>query len=116
MSLKTIQDRALNNFADQNPNQAFDPTMIIVIYELIMEFLEMFTGSWWCGQSPEDAADIVQHPTRMQRRLINIKVRRALGRRAYKQHGKDVLVSLLKTGKTGTVAEMKEAYENLKDE
>lgn len=105
--INQIKDRAVGYLAGKNPNAAFDPAMIFVIIEVIMELLGSFEN---CGQSPEEAAAISKNPSRLQVRVVKRITRREMGRRAYRANGRDVVESILYAGKGTSAEEIREAY------
>lgn len=110
MSLHSIRDRAVENYTDLHPGRAIDPASIAVFLELIMQLIAAFQD---CRKEPEEAVSMVNSPSRWQKRVMNRRVRREVGRRGWRDHGRDIVVSLLKTGRETSVREMKAAYEDV---
>ena len=106
MSLKSIQDRAASDLASKNENFGFDPAIIMVIFDVIMELIQSLQDC----RKPQDAVAIAKSPTLLQKRLVALKVRRTMGRRAYRVDGQDVVDSILAAGQGVTVEEMEAAY------
>ena len=111
MSLHSLQQRAVDNLTDRNPNTLLDPSLFVLVAEMVAEILALLQDR--CGQSPENATRLVRQPTRMQRRYVYRKLRREMGWRDFRTHGRDVYYSLVNTGKSVNVEEMREAYEEL---
>lgn len=109
-SLSIVTDRAVNNFSDNYSNAVFDPAMIFMIFEVISELVAMFDS---CDKNASDATQMAQNPSRLQKRLVAIKVRRKLGRRDYRQYGSNAVKSILEAGKTTNEAEMTAVYDEI---
>ncbi len=110
MSLHLIRDRAVDNFAARNPRSAIDPASIASFLELIQQLIAALQD---CRKDPEEAVNMVKRPTRWQKRIVIRKVRRELGRRQYRAHGRNVVLSLLEAGKETTAEEMRAAYDDV---
>lgn len=109
MSLQVLQDRAVEKMGEKNPNSAFDPTIILVIAEMVADLIATLQDR--CRQSAHSATRIVRSPSWLQRRYLRRSIYFRLGRRGYRQYGRDVYYSLLETGQTVTASEMEGAYE-----
>lgn len=110
--LDKVTKRATDNFADQNPNQAFDPSIIVPIAELVMQMVMMIQES--CAENdPDGGLEIAQRPTRFQRWILRRRVRRELGWRGYRKHGSEIQKALLRTGRQTNIEEMRELYDEV---
>lgn len=110
--LEQLTDRAADHFGDLKGNEQFDPTVIMVLAELIMQAVEAFRT--YCNpDDPAGAAMAAQSPTRMQKWWMRRQVRRKLGWREYRQHGRDVMEALMRTGRELSAEDMEEAYDDL---
>lgn len=108
MSLKKLQDKTVDNFAAQNPGQAFDPAIIVMLADFVVIFLEIFQD---CRAG--NPLDVANSPTWLQRRYAHRVVRRELGRREYRKHGAGIVKALLDTGRDLTKEDLEEAYQDL---
>lgn len=110
MGIYSIRDRAVSNFAARNPGRAVDPASFAVLLELIMQLIAAFQD---CKKEPEDAVAMVSKPTWLQRRVLTLKVKRELGRRGWRNHGRDTVAALLQTGREIHVEEMRDAFDDM---
>ena len=74
---------------------AFDPSMILVIIELAGSIFELFQD---CGKDEEAALSAIHEPSRWERLMLRFHVRRSLGRREYRLHGRKMIEALKKQG------------------
>jgi len=109
LGIHTIKDRAVEAFTHRNPSAAFDPATIGIFIELIMGFIAALQD---CKKTPEEAALLARNPTWLQKRFVSLKVRRDLGRRGYRSHGKDMVASLVDAGKGTNALEVAAAYDD----
>jgi len=101
--------RTKDHFGELKEGQAFDPTIILVIAEIIIELITQLQES--CAEEdPVGALKIVKTPTRLGRFVLNRQVRRNLGYREFRQNGRDVAKALLRTGSEMTLADMEGVY------
>lgn len=110
MSLDSIKDKAVREFSSKNRNAAFDPAIIMVIADIIVQLVSAFQS---CKKDNVEAVNIARNPTWLQRRMLRRKVRRELGARGWREHGHDIVESLLEAGKDVTPDEMQEAMDEL---
>lgn len=106
MSVNTITDKVVKNLR-KDPSVAFDPTIIIVISEIIMQVIEYIQE---CQDTPEEGLEVVKDPSWLQKRLLTIMIRRNLGWKANRIYGNDIYDALIDGGKEVTVEELQEAY------
>lgn len=111
MALEVFKARAMAEMGRRNPRAAFDPAIIMVIAEIIMQLVEVLQEN--CGKDPEEAAQRANDPGRWGKLFVRIRARREMGRRDYREHGADVTASVLAAGKGATAEEMKAAYDEL---
>lgn len=104
--IESLQDIAAAEFAKKKAGAQFDPTIILVIAEMVMVFIEVLGDC----QEANDAAEIANDPTRLQKRWVALKARRLLGRSEYRQSGADVVDAVLETGKQVTADDMEAAF------
>jgi len=110
--LQELSQRATNYFGELNEGQAFDPAIIMVIAELILQAIEAF--STYCAtDDPDEGLEIAQSPTRFQTRWYKRQIRKKMGLRDYLQYGDKVYKSLYLTAKDMTAKDMEEAYRSL---
>ena len=109
MSLKSIQDKAVDNFSNKHRGEAFDPAVIFSFGELIADFIARLQEC----RTASEAGAMVKSPSRWQKRVLAVRVRKELGGREFRKNGKDVIASLLETGKSTSVAEIQEAYDEV---
>ena len=107
---KVVSD-AGSHFAARNPNQAFDPAIIVMIAELVSQMVGILQDN--CGEDPLEASRKVSNPSRLQKRLLKWRIRRTMGFRAYRKHGADVYYALLKTGKGIDAQAMSDLYDEV---
>ena len=110
MAISTMVDRAKGSLADNNPNAAFDPASIGMIFEIIKGLIEAFQN---CRKDEAEAVAMSKNPSRLQRRMVKNRVRREIGRRAYREQGPDMVQAVLDSGADTNVAEMKAAYDEV---
>lgn len=108
MRYANIVNKAKVNLAKNNPNAAFDPAIVMIIAEIVIELIEAFQT--YCGQDPDGALDISRNPGWLQKRVLRKTAFNHLGFRGYVKHGRDVVQSMLDTGKELTLTDMQEAY------
>ena len=105
--IKSICDRAVSKYKTEG--YAFDPAMILVIAEVIMELIVVLQDN--CDQTPEEAESIVTNPSFLQKRIVRNSVVKTMGRREYRRsNGAAVVQAILDAGKETTLEEVKEAY------
>lgn len=109
MSLKSIQDKAVDNFSNKHRGEAFDPAVIFSFGELIADFIARLQECRTVGE----ARELVRSPSRWQKRVLAVRVRKELGGREFRKNGRDVISSLLKTGESVSVEEIQEAYDEV---
>jgi hypothetical protein len=109
MVLQTLTDRAVANFADKQDSAQFDPAIIFVIAEMVVQIIEMLEDC----REPDDATEIANDPSWLQKRLVRVQARRMMGRKEYRKNGSEVVDSLLDAGKSITASEMAGAYGEL---
>lgn len=89
----------------------FDPTIILLIMELIAEFLPVIMEL--CNKEPEDVVSMAAEPTFLQRRILRMRVRRNMGRKAFRDGGDEIVNSLLVTTSNAKPEEISEIYDSL---
>ncbi len=89
----------------------FDPTIILLIMELIAGFLP--TIMELCNKEPEDVISMAAKPTGLQQRILRMRVRRNMGRRAFRDGGDEIVNSLLVTTSDAKPEEILEIYDTL---
>jgi hypothetical protein len=88
----------------------FDPASIIVIIEVITQVIKMMQD---CKKQPQDAANMMNKPTAMQVALVKLYTARAMGYKAYRDLGPEIVDSLLHAGKSATSTLVETAYSEL---
>lgn len=111
MSLKKVTDMAATNFAEQHGNAAFDPTIIVVIADVVASLVEMFMG--YCELDPQSALKQMKDPSWLARIRLRWQLRRELGWRGFRKYGRDIEKALLRTGKQLDVQDVEDLYEEL---
>lgn len=107
MNLKEAATRASGKIV--NETYQFNPAIILLIIEGINMILPLLQE--YCNKEPEEAVAIAKNPSWLEYRVARFQVRRALGRRAYRECGKEVLTAMLETGGELTTDEMSDLYE-----
>lgn len=108
-ALEQVQDSAVNKFANKKAGAQFDPTIILVIAEMVMTFIEVLQDC----RDPQEATEIVNDPTWLQKRYVAMRVRRAVGRNVYRDQGADIVDALLETGQDIDEELMTAVYQEL---
>lgn len=111
MSVKVLQDMSVDNFTEQNEGKAFDPAIITVIGDLVMAILEYFAT---CRRDDDDAFEIARKPSRFQRWIMKSRIRRHMGWRAYRKHGREVYRALRRTGRDVQKRDFVKAYRSVR--
>lgn len=112
MGIGSMKDRAVNNFTAKNPTAAFDPASAILIVDLIMQFIQMFQD---CKKDADEAVEHAKDPTFLMKRIVHLRTRRELGRKAYKEHGRDMAEAIIEAGGDVTLEEMVAAYDEIEN-
>jgi hypothetical protein len=86
---------------------AFDPSMILVIIELASTIFELFES---CEKDESEALRSINEPSRWEKLVLRMRVRRALGRREFRRHGHQMVQALLKQGKDMTAKDVQGIY------
>lgn len=115
--ISELTDKAVDLFSKEvhsidNPQSVFDPAMIFIIAELVVQVIEMMNE--YCAEGdPDAAADLVNKPSRLSKVIMKRTVKKSLGRSDYRLYGKEVLSALYKTGEELSADEMAIAYNEL---
>ena len=110
MSLQVLQDKAAKNFSDKNPNAAFDPASLLMLFEVLAGLLGAFKN---CGKSPSQALEMAKNPSFLQKRFVVMKVRQMVGFSGMRKYGDDFVDAILKTGREVTKEEVAVAFDDL---
>jgi hypothetical protein len=86
---------------------AFDPSMILVIIELAGTIFELFQD---CGKTEEEALSAIREPSRWEGLMLRIHVRRSLGRKDYRRHGRQMVEALKKQGSDMDAIDVQRIY------
>lgn len=85
----------------------FDPTIIILVFQALIEILRMWQD---CRKNPEEALDTAKNPGILSKWVAGRIMRRHLG----KHYNDDFREELNTLGKSITLAEMKRMYVEVK--
>lgn len=107
--LKQTAEKVVDNVAGDK--REFDVTMIILIMELLMEFLPKLMEL--CNEDPETIVAKARKPKWRHKRVLRLQTRRTLGRRGYAEKGREVADAVTKTGAESTPAEITELYADI---
>lgn len=113
MSLQVLQDRAVDTLTEQadEDGYAIDPALILLLVEIVPVVINMIKK---CTDDDLDlATEIAGEPTWFQRAYLKRRLRRELGRRAYREYGDMVYQCLLGCGEEVTEEELSAAFEDL---
>ena len=108
-AIQAVQDATVSNFATQKAGAQFDPTIILVIAEMVLSLLEALKSC----RDPQGATEIANDPTWLQRRYVSLRVRREIGRNAFRSDGEEIVEAILKTGKDLDQNLMEQVYAEL---
>jgi len=90
-----IKDFAQKVAADLPQEQyQFDPTIIILIMEAIMQVVQTLMDN--CNQTPAELIQTAKNPGFLQKTVLKLRTRRAMGVRAYRACGEEVVNSMIK--------------------
>jgi hypothetical protein len=105
--------KAAGNYASASGEveAAFDPSWILLFAEIITEIFGMFES---CGQDEEAAAKVCQNPSRVQKTLLRLRVRRSMGLRTSMRGVGQMVDAIEETGKTVTVEDVQLALQEVK--
>lgn len=110
MKIEELVLKTKANFGEIKGNENFDPAIIMVFAELIIEAIEAFRQ--YCAENdPSTALDMAQSPSRLSKLFMRRKIRAKIGFGGYRKHGDDILSALVATANDMTESDMKEAYE-----
>jgi hypothetical protein len=93
-----------------NKEAAFDPSIILVFADLILEFAELFKS---CNKTPLQAANAARNPNLWERFLLRRYVRQNMTRREFRDKGNEIVEALLSGGKDASEADFKELYDEV---
>jgi len=108
--LNKASDLIAKDFAKSNPNAAFDPSIIFVIADILVQLIDAFKA---CKAAPSEAAAIAKNPGLFQRVILRRKILDVVGRQTFREHGDNLIKSFLTVGRTATGEDFVQAYEEV---
>lgn len=104
MKINEIAQTVAFNYTKRTGEAAFDLSMIPVIMEIISNLVELFKE---CEQTPTSALKSVKNPSRWDRIVLNMAVRRQIG---FRRERETLVNALLKTGESLNEQDIKDLY------
>ena len=105
----TIKDFAQNVAENiESPAYKFDPTIILVIIEIITAMIEK------CNEDPERIHKMANGPNLLQRILLKWHTRKVCGHKLYREVGTDICNGIIKTADRATFEEFNQAYSEIR--
>lgn len=100
-----ITDAIVEDFAAKHEGQAFDSAWISVIMDIVNQILEAFAN---CKKTPPEALAMANRPTLLQKFVLRRTVIKSVGRRDFREHGEDLIQSILDVGKRVELSDAEE--------
>ncbi len=113
--MKVLEEVAKNTaikFADMSGDReaAFDPSIILVIMEIIMQLMGNFQN---CGKSPGEAVKMMKNPRRIDLLAARLAIRRQVGGKEFRKNGEALLDAVFAQGKETTVEQVQAIYNEI---
>jgi hypothetical protein len=108
--LHKASDLIAKDFVKSTPNAAFDPSIIFVIADILVQLIDAFKK---CKATPPEAVAIAKNPGLFQRVMLRRKILEVVGRQTFREHGNDLIKSFLAVAKTATSEDFTLAYEEI---
>lgn len=108
MSALETQAKKLANHITKG-NEAFDPSMIPVFVDLIMQLIDQIRAC----KTPSEVQEVAKNPGLFQKILVRNAVRKNLGTKGFRAHGDEVIAALYKMGANASVKEIEDLYEEV---
>lgn len=90
-------------------NYQFDPTVIIMIMEAIMQMIQTLMDN--CNKTPQETIDTAKDLSFLQKVVLRLRVRKTFGNKAFREFGEDVVNGLPKVFAAATVEEVQAVYD-----
>ena len=90
-----------------NKKAALDPAFWGMLLELIPVIIEAIQKC----MTPKDVPEAAKNPTRFQKLVVRLNVRRELGRKDFRQNGDEVVEALFAAAAKSTRDEVQELYD-----
>lgn len=108
MNLNTLAHRVASKTVTNPDEYGINPAFIMLLMELFKVLLPMLED---CNKTPKQAVAITKDPTRIELWLVKILTRKKLGRRTYREVGKEVVAATFKVGRELTPEEVADLYD-----
>jgi len=108
---------AIKDFAQKvaaelpNENYQFDPTIIVLIMEAIMQVIQTLMDN--CNQTPEELIKTAKNPGFLQKTVLRLRTRRAMGARTFRECGDDVVNGMVKVTAQADPTEIQAIYDEV---
>lgn len=89
---------------------AFDPTTILVIIDIIKEVFAMCDNF----RNPTELKSAADNPSWLTRWFLRRRVINNVGRRGWREYGREMVDAMLKTGSDASLAEFQALYQEMK--
>jgi hypothetical protein len=108
--LNQFSNDIASDFSKNNGNSQFDPAMVTAIIDIVVNLIERFKD---CGKTADQALNTSHNPGLWERVILRNSVLRYLGRKQFREHGQNLIDSILKSGGKLNKDQMLELYSDV---